>query len=62
MRPEGVERLGAMIEHGYRRHRTVGRKQTEDLGSRSGEVRGVEAWIGLVVGLEHAQDRVDVAA
>ena len=62
MRPERIERIGAMIEHGDRRHRTIRRKQAEDLGGRGGEVGGVETRISLVVGLEHAQDRVDVAA
>ena len=34
----------------------------EDLGGRGGEVGGVEARVGLVVGLEHAQHGVDIAA
>ena len=62
MRPERVERLGTMIEHRDGRHGTVGRKQTEDLGGRSGEVGGVETRVGLVVGLEDAQHGVDIAA
>ena len=52
MSPKGVERLGAMIEHRDGGHGTVRRKQTENLSGRGGEVGGVEARVGLVVGLQ----------